>query len=454
MKFKRLILGLGVGASVLAGCNDELSSVGTSIQPSDDTIAVYTDTFRVEATTVLLDSIYARTTSAELGELYDPLYGNVKSDYLCQFYCPDGYQFEHTPYGGTIDSVEFKIYYAGATNGVWVGDSLAPMRAEIFRVTSPLEKHFYTNADPADFCDMSQSLGSRAYTAYDPSIPDSVRESTSYSPHVTIEMPREFGQSFYEETLSHPEHFDGQEAFNQYFPGLYVTNTFGSGNILSVSSSVMSIYYKYAEKDQAGQDSLVNWWESFNVTKEVIQLSRFKNTDMEQLLEPNDQYTYMKTPAGVTTRLTIPIKEMAATLQGRIINNLPLTLKAMPQGQWEYALEPPTYLLALPEDSVASFFEGAQIPNSVTSFLSEEYDPDSRTYEFPNLATLLSHQLETDPDHDLNLLIVPVTRSTSYDYYGNEVVSAINNYMAPAGVKLRKDDDVMRISITSSKYAR
>ena len=38
MKIKLLILGLGLGASILAGCNDDFSSIGTSIQPGDDTM--------------------------------------------------------------------------------------------------------------------------------------------------------------------------------------------------------------------------------------------------------------------------------------------------------------------------------------------------------------------------------------------------------------------------------
>ena len=49
MKIKLLILGLGLGASILAGCNDDFSSIGTSIQPGDDTIAVYMDTFQIQA---------------------------------------------------------------------------------------------------------------------------------------------------------------------------------------------------------------------------------------------------------------------------------------------------------------------------------------------------------------------------------------------------------------------
>ena len=66
MKIKLLILGLGLGASILAGCNDDFSSIGTSIQPGDDTIAVYMDTFQIQATTVQLDSIYAHLMREKL----------------------------------------------------------------------------------------------------------------------------------------------------------------------------------------------------------------------------------------------------------------------------------------------------------------------------------------------------------------------------------------------------
>ena len=54
MKIKLLILGLGLGASILAGCNDDFSSIGTSIQPGDDTIAVYMDTFQIQARDIVI----------------------------------------------------------------------------------------------------------------------------------------------------------------------------------------------------------------------------------------------------------------------------------------------------------------------------------------------------------------------------------------------------------------
>ena len=326
MDSKLLILGLGLGFSILAGCNDDLSPIGTSIQPGDDTIAVYTDSFRIQATTVLLDSIYARSTSAQLGELYDPLYGNLKSDYMCQFYCPSGFQFAHTPYGGKIDSVDFRIEYFNSShkNGAWIGDSLAPMRAEIFRITSPLRKHFYTNFDPAQYCDLRESLGAQTYTAFNASIPDSVREEDDFIAHVDIQLPAELGQRFYDESVNNPSTFDSQDSFNEFFPGVYVTNTFGSGNILSISKSYMRIHYRYAVTGSAGQDSLIATSEQFATSKEVIQLNRFTNTDLSQLLEPNDEFAYFKTPAGVCMRIVFPTTEITPIMRERIVNNLPL----------------------------------------------------------------------------------------------------------------------------------
>lgn len=459
MKIKLLILGACLGASLFSGCNDELSSIGTSIQPSDDTIAVYTDTFRIKTTTVLLDSIYAKTTAAQLGELYDPVYGNLKSDFMCQLYCPSGFKFEHTPIDGKIDSVLYRIYYIDMTgssyNGAWAGDSLAPMRAEIFKITSPLEKNYYTDFDVNQYCDMSQPLGSKTYTAFNASVPDSVRFNTlvRYTPSVDIKIPVEFGQNFYDETINNPGSFASQEAFNEFFPGIYATTTFGSGNILSVSSSSLQIYYTYMTEGYLGNDSLALGVESFSTTQEVIQRNHFSNMDMSHLLA-DQQYTYLKTPAGVCTKVTIPTSEIAEIMSDRIINNIPLTLKAMPQAESEFTYPTPTYLLILPEDSVKTFFEEGRVEDKQTSYLASNSTTDKRTYTLSNFSNLMKKQIDEHPDQDLELLVIPVERTTESNSYTGETYSkTITHYMAPSGATLRKDDEVMQLYITSCKYA-
>ena len=451
MKNRLFILGVGLGLAILGGCNDELSEVGSSIQPDGDKSFVYVDSFQLSAKTVLMDSVYARTTSGLLGEIYDPLYGNIKSDYLCQFYCPENYQFQNTPLNGVIDSMDLRIFYSS-----WVGDSLTPMQVTVYPITTVPERNFYTNVDPEKYCDMQTVLGQKMYTAYDVTISDSVRNgltSTTYTPVVRVKLPTEIGQDFYNETVNNPGSFENQDAFNQYFPGLYITNTFGSGNLLTVYQTSFFIYYRYTVEGSAGQDSIVNGREQFNVTREVIQLNHVANANLEPLLLPDEKYTYMRTPAGVYTELTLPITEIKETVGSRFLNNLPLRLHAMPQENWDYAFEPPSYLLLLPTDSVKGFFEQNKVENNETAFLSGIYDSSTRTYTFGNISNLIKYQLENAPDEDLQVSVIPVSRETQSDSYsGTEYTVTLSNYMLPSGVKIVKDNDYMKVGLTTSEY--
>lgn len=457
-KLFTLVLAMG-GIGLLSNCDDDISLVGPSIQPESDKITVFQDSIFVKASTVKLDSIYARTVQGLLGELYDPLYGNLKSDYVCQFYCPEGFDFKHEPIGGKIDSMVYQITYSS-----WVGDSLAPMQAQIFKVSKPLQKNYYTNVDVSEFCDMRTSLGSKSYTSYDTTVSDSIRNITDtsdpnyYMANVRIRMPQELGQSIYDETLNNPASFASQEAFNQFFPGLYVTTTYGTGNILEVSTSSMLIYYRYeGESTLTGNDTIYSASERFNTTQEVIQLNSLKNGNLEQLLQPNNEYAYMKTPAGVCIKLEIPVERLKEVIGNHIVNNMPFTLVPMQQEEWEYAFERPSDLLLLPEDSVKSFFENGKVTDSRTSFLGS-YSSSDNVYDFGNICRLLETHVQENPDEDLRILVFPVenvTQSNSNSIgitTSDAVTTGINNYMLPSGVKIKKDDASMTFVLTTSIY--
>ncbi len=457
MKTKLFILGLFAGIIILNGCNDTLTLVGTSIQPETDRPTVSVDTFYLQASTEKTDSVYARTVYGALGEIYDPLYGNLKSDFMCQFYCPENFSFLHTPYNGQIDSVIFYILYSRS----WIGDSLTPMQVQLYEITETLPRDFYTSFDPLTYCDMQKPLGAKSYTARDMSVSDSlwyaVSSSTgsySYTPNIAIQMPQELGQRFYEATLNTPEVFNTQETFNEFFPGVYVTNTYGTGNILSIDNTQMNIYYKYIVEGSAGQDSLVQTAETFAATTEVVQLNRFANTEIDHLLVPNDSIAYIKSPAGVYTQLVIPAQDIAPVVEGRIVSSFNLVLRALPQENWKYAFEAPEYLLILPHDSVDNFFRSSSTDDSVVSYLGT-YDSSTRTYDFGNIARLLSTHIQNTPDDDLRIDVIPVslrTGTVSSYYTSTTYTLAIENYMLPAGVKLRIDEAVRAMQLITIEY--
>lgn len=466
--FKIKIVTYSLLSIVLFGaCNDDLTNVGSSILPPGDEITVYSDTFLIKASTVKLDSVFAKTNECLLGEMYDPLYGNLKADFLCQFYCEENFKFNNTPYEGKIDSVGLYISYAQA---LCIGDTLAPMQATVYPIDRPLKSNFYTNENPENYCDMKNPLGHLAYTAYDISVSDSVRSLSTYRPSLRIELPVELGQSIYDETVNNPSSFASQEAFNEFFKGLYVTTTFGSGSFIRTGGQyiMLMLYYNYADKDTLGQDTLISAVEVFSTAKDVIQINRFKNENISSLLEEDSAHTYIKSPAGVCTKLTIPTSEIAqrVDIEERLINSFSINLKFSPQEEWDYAYPPPQYLLILPEDSVITFFENGNTENK-TSLLSHRgsgtsaiqgseigYSWTTRTYYFGNLNSLIKMHIEDQPDEDLRLLVLPVSRETlatgsSQNYY---VTTSLYNSLIPYGVKLNTSEEQMKVVLLSSEF--
>jgi hypothetical protein len=477
MKIRLFILGMVAGSILLGSCNDDYGLVGPSIQPEEDTPTIKADTFMLGASTVLLDSIYAKTATGLLGEIYDPLFGDLKADFICQFYTQDGFTFRHEPIGGKIDSVQFFLFYS---NRDWIGDSLASMQATVYPVVKPLDRNYYTNINPAQYVDFNNPLASKTYSPRDLTVSDSLWNATttsgsytipSYDAHIRIKLPVSLGQKFYDESVNNPGNFADQDAFNRFFPGLHVTNTFGSGNILSINATQIVIYYNYyAERPSTGAiDSAVIGSEVFPVTKEVIQMNHMENAGLDKLVVPNDRYTYIKSPAGVATRLTIPIREIKEKIEDRRVNTFYFELKAMPQDNWKYALSPPGNVLLIPEDSVKTFFEKGKIEDNVTTYLGT-YNSASLLYFFTpitststaastvtaktNLANLIKYQLLYAPDKDLNMLLIPVTRTVMSSGSSSTSVSteSISSYLKPASLTLRKDSSAMQIQIITSLY--
>jgi hypothetical protein len=285
---------------------------------------------------------------------------------------------------------------------------------------------------------------------------------------IEIQLPKSIGQRIYEETVNNPASFKTQQAFNEFFPGIYMTTGYGHGCMFNIMRTDIVIDYKSVETSSTGADSVIVRSERFITTKEVIQLNRFENSDTDQLLADNDDYTFIKTPAGIYTRLVIPSQEIKSLVEGRIINSMLFSIKYMPNEDWPYSLNPPSHLLLLPEDSLYNFFHNRYVENNITSYISvtwkdangnlamrstteQGYSPDNRTYYFNDIKTLLAYHLSVSPDDDLRLLAVPVNRKTSGSS-PSIYTTEISNYLAPSGVKLRKDKDFMQVSVVTSKY--
>lgn len=277
-------------------------------------------------------------------------------------------------------------------------------------------------------------------------------------PSVSLRLPDEFGQKFYEDTKNHPEYFKNQTTFNEYFKGIYVTNSENSkGNILNIYETAIIFFFEKegTTTDSNGEDSVYVYTagQVFTPTLEVIQMNRFKNSiDFDRLeQESKGESVFVKSPAGLYTQLNIPTATdgLIDKIEGRTINNLFFNIKLKPEQEWEYALTPPTYLLLLPKDSLYIHFEKNRLADSSVQSYLGTYAASSRSYDFGNIANLVSVQMNSDRDKDIEMVLVPVDVITDSSYGS---VTDIVPSVALTAAEIRIDGDLMEFHITSSKF--
>ncbi|MCD7973431.1 MAG: DUF4270 domain-containing protein [Candidatus Azobacteroides sp.] len=441
---------------LLISCDDDLNELGFVVQPPGDAIEVMTDTFQLEASTFKVDSISARSITGLLGSFQDPVFGNLKADYINQFYCPDDLNFPDGVVNSQIDSMDVILFYYHSSI---TGDSLAPMQASIYKINKELPRNFYSNIKPEEYCDMSQPIGQQVYTASNIGMKDSVMTSSSGSSviykYLRIRLPRELGQDIYEKSRTEGI-LDTKDSFLNYFPGVYITTNYGSGSLIEVLSTHLNIYYNYeADYNDTARDSILTLYN----TREVLQLKHFENTNLEELLKPNETTAYIKTPGAVFTKLEIPIAEiiektnLKRRAEGYITNGVALKVKAFATPtDTEYPLGSPDYLMIIPEDEYIDFFDSSTMPDNVTTFVNTyiaSYDTTNLVYNFSNLTPLIKKLSDKGirDNGKATVYLIPVTINMDESYN----VTSIGHYLKPAAVRIRKSKEDINFRVIYSK---
>ncbi|PXV60255.1 uncharacterized protein DUF4270 [Dysgonomonas alginatilytica] len=444
-------------ALALASCDDDLNAVGGSIQPPADTISVTTDTVGVKARTVSMkDSVYARTINGVLGKYEDDLFGTIKSDYLCQYFFPEGDKFLGTKQA--IDSVQFVIDF-----NTFTGDTLAPMGLSVYKVVNDLPRNFYTNTDPTKYIGSSPKLlASEAYTISGAQKTANDANTAIIGRSITADLGIPFGQEIFDAWKN--KTFTDNASFNKFFKGTYVTTNFGSGSLIRVLYTNIHIYYKYTDVlgnyDNTKDTIRVSRF-TLTVTPEVMQLNSIKNKNPEELFTEGTDATYLKTPAGVYTEVVFPIKQIKANIaskHSKTINTALFTIKGFTEREStaKYELGRPTKLLLINKDSVDIFFSGRQLTtNNKTAILGSR--DANNIYTFSNIASLINIYKDMDLAEDPTFAIIPVeigmaaqidpsTGSTVY------VQTGVFNYLQPSTSIIRNDEKNMRLELIYTKF--
>ena len=463
MKAKVIVFCFLLGV-IYTACEDSIGRVGLGSRPDEDKVNVFDTTVFIGARTIEVDSLYAKTTNGLLGEFYDPTYGNIKSSYMCQFYPAVGFPYLDSIVDNRIDSVKLNVYFYS-----YIGDSVAPMEISVYPVVKPLKTNYYTNTDPKDYCDMNHPMGKYSYTARNFTISDSLKqamEANGYPYFISIPLPAKFGQDYLDKVMNNE--LKTVDAFLDFFPGVYLTTTYGTGNLLAVNMTDIILYYQLNKtyQDAEGNDSVAQVPASaaFIVTKEVIQLNKFENKNPADFFNSNSEKMYLKTPAGVFTELTIPIKEIVKGIGRMKFSSVGLYLKAYPADDWAYKLPFPgtptatsgvtsgssAKLLLIEPDSVKNFFEMKKVADGQTSYTTQ-FNSSTYTYNFSNIANVVQNAIDKAPDKDLKLWVIPVQTTWVQDSnYGTIYDYLTTHYFYPSAVTLRGGKDDLKVRVIAS----
>lgn len=458
--------------SLLVSCDDQNNALGIDSIPDYDKLSSFSKDYEIKWKTVSADlkhqniekgtsynNIYVTSHYGYIGEIPNTQYGRIRSEYLTQLHIPPGFKFADTPIDDKIDSVAITLYYSGYT-----GDSLAPISVEAYRLAKSLPFSKYTISDVSEYVS-DDLLGKASYYAG-----RGHGKTVSGLTLVEIPLPRELGQEIYNRSKNNDPVFASQAAFDKYFPGIYITTGAGTGSILRVQRTALTMYFKKQvtgkTKDKKSDSTyLATFTQQLAHTSEVPQLSRFANEGLDRLINtaPSTGASYIKSPAGVVTELSIPTRAIAKTLKEaktdveRELNSLPLTLYGEPQGNGQYDLSLPEHLLILPKDSVAKFFEKelTELDAPYTTYLSTKSATGSATYIFGNLAPLVKRQIQEKPDEDLTLWVVPVDRTTVSAPGSNQTLSgSISNLVLPTAIKLNFTGDKNKIRAIMTEHKK
>ena len=450
MKIRNILYVISAGLAMLS-CDDNTSTLGVDIMPPHDFVTNEYKTYKISSESYLAgDSVLARSSRSYLGKFTDPETGTVvKSDFLAQFYCSETFSFPDSIIDDEITSVDLKLFVED-----FIGDSLATFKLSVYplNVVMDADQDYYTNIDPGKYCDLnSEPIAVKWFTLSDRTIDDDERWSSDYYRSINISLPKSMGQAIYDDYLKNPSHFNNTTAWlNSGLPGskgFYFKLETGDGAIAYIDVSQFNINFKYYDKSYE-KDTLGMC--QFASTEEVIQATRFENSGLASLME-NKQATYLKTPAGIFTMLTLPIDSIHTN---DTINSASITLtryNSTVDSKFKLGI-PQTLLMVRLDDYNNGFFEKYQVSDNESSYVTA-FNSSNNTYTFSNISRLLAKCINekkngTATKNWNKVLLIPV--DATYDS-SNELIRLTHDF-SMSSARLVGGKDKVEMNVIYSKF--
>ncbi|MBE6318989.1 MAG: DUF4270 domain-containing protein [Bacteroidales bacterium] len=451
MKFISKILAASLALALIA-CEDS-STIGTSIIQEEVEIII-DSTFTVTGNTVMSNRIQSRSITQLLGKLDAKGYGNLSSDVVTQF-MPAG-QIDTTNVSvNDIDSIKL---FLQIPNGGYIGDSITPMGLKIYRLNKQLQSPIYSDFNPNGYYSENDLLGETIYTANALGFSDSIAKLQYRT--IAINLPISLGHEFFNKYKENPDIYSSPTQFAQFFPGIYISNSYGSGRIMKITNSQVKLYYhKTITMDDTGKDSTYHKVGNyFAVTPEIITNNNISFSISDQLktmIQNGDNL--LVAPTGTNLEIKFPTQEIVDSYNANngdlsVINSLTFEIP-VEKIKNDYNITPPPYVLLIKKSKADEFFAKNEITDNENSFYAT-YNNAKNCYLFSDMRSYIINMTKKEKitTDDTEFLIIPVSvNSEGTSYYSSSVyLTDIVPYIeTPVMAKLLLDK--AKIKLTYSK---
>ena len=462
----KFIYALALAAFVLTSCDETTDTIGSSLTNIQDHLKITTDTFLVSSRSIVIDSVLSKSNRGYLGRVKDPETGAIiEGNFMTQFNVLEDFHFpddskiiSKDENGIYADSCKLILYYSD-----FYGDSLATMKVTAYEMSKPMEEGqlYYSNFDPKEegYIDDNGFKVSKMYSMVDRNL----SSSEKYYPNITIPLNQEYtdkngktyrnyGTYIMKKYKENPDYFSGSYNFiHNVCPGFYLKVENGIGSMANIYLAQISMFFKM------DNDSIYEANTIFAGTEEVIQKTVITNdkSTMKSLAEDNT-CTYLRTPAGIFTELTLPVEEILKGHDNDTLNTASIVLtKIRNDVESEYALSNAERLLLIQKDSLFTFFEQGKLHDNKKTFLSSsQLQAGGKTidnlYVFNNISSLITYMnqlrkegeksdsnwLTNHPDWNKAVLVPVSVTTTSTSSYSTAKATAVNNEMKLTSTKL------------------
>lgn len=463
MMRKWLMAGIAMLTIAISSCDEDTNTMGYSLTSDADRFSLVPDTFLVSTRSIKADSVLARSSYCYLGCIKDPETGAyITSDFTTQFTILENeasYLFAEKQSITSLDATGEPIATECNLNIIindYMGDSLAAMKLIVEELDKPIEENrpYYSNFNPeaSGYVRKDGLKQAKVYSMTDMTLSDSLRyvhQKNNYYSYISVPLSKQYkakdgttyqnyGTYLMRTFYKHPEYFKNSISFiKNVCPGFYIKMVDGQGVMAEILNIQLEIKFKYKvdNKEYEGNKMLYG-------TEEVMQTTHISN-DKSQIdrLVNNNECTYLKTPAGIFTEVTLPVDEIKKGHDNDSIISAKISFQRMVENndKTEDLLQDASELLMIERDSLYSFFEKSNVTNNRTSYLAA-YNYTLNTYSYNNISNLINHLYSIRDKGSKNwnkVVLIPVkTSSTTTSSYSSSTVTGINNEMSITSTRL------------------